>query len=437
MNHPRILRRLPGALGAALLIAGAAGASGGCSWSRFDDALELGPVEFVDRPTVVRGGFGTTLAGGDRALFVGGSPRLTPGALMMLGAGPPSVRGAIESSCDDATCTVVGAPVAVADRGPSKQCFIVGLGTSGPLGQGKGLVGSCYTGPSYKLPAPEALAKDVIDPAFEAVTSFLLPNVVALGADGDSLAVGSPDAKGAWVYPSIQGDMPPEPLPTPPEAAGSFGVAVAPLGPAAQLLVAVSAPTLARVYLFDAAQSPATPRACLTGGAAYGVVLLGFHDGPRRLLAISDGAYRVDVIDVDKIPPSPDCKAPPAAAILQQLGCMENDDVAGCAGSAFGASLAAADLDHDGDAELLVGAPGLNTRQAANSGGIQVFDLEGSTQPLRTLFLTSALANERVGTSLAVARVGDNSVVLSNAFVKQELLLFHCPTGRENLSRCQ
>ncbi len=414
----------------------AAGATG-CSWSRFDDALDQGPIEFVDRPTVVRGGFGTTLAGSDRVLFVGGSPRLTPGALMMLGAGPPTVHGTIASACDDSSCRVVGGPVAVADRGPSKQCFIVGLGIGGVLGQGKGLVAACYTGPGYKLPAPDELAKSVIDPAFDAVGNFLLPNIVALGADGDTLALGSPDAKGAWVYPSIQGDMPPEQLPTPADASTSFGVAVAPSGPAAQLAVAVSAPTLGRVYLFDASKSPATQRACLQGTAPYGVVLLSFHDAKRRLLAVSDGARRVDVLDLDKIPASPDCKAPPAEAMVQQLGCTENDDVTGCAGSAFGSSLAAGDLDGDGDAELAVGAPGLNTRGTPNSGGIQIFDLEGTNLPLRTLFLTSAVANERIGTSLGIAKTGVGSVVLSNAFIKQELLLFHCATGRESSARCQ
>jgi hypothetical protein len=412
----------------------------GCSWSRFDDALNLGPVEFVDRPTVVQGGFGTTLAGGNRVIFVGGSPRLAAGALMTLGAGPPSVLGAIEPACDDVNCKLVGGPVAVADRGPGKQCFVVGLGLGDTdIGKGKGLVGACYAGPGFKLPVPPEFGSAVIDPAFQAVSDFLLPNIVALGADGDVLAFGSPDAKGAWVYPSIQADMPPLALPVPADAVASFGVAVAPLGPVAQLAVAVSAPSLGRVYLFDAASvgQPPTTRACVSGGASYGVVLRSFHDGKRRLLAVSNGTSRVDVLDIDLIPASPDCKAAPAAAIVQQLACTESDEVTGCAGSAFGYSLASADLDGDGDQELIVGAPGLNARGTANSGGIQIFDLEGSTRPLRTLYLSSALANERVGTSVGAAQIGTSAVVLSSAFVKQELLIFHCATGREGSARCQ
>ncbi|MGZ3429362.1 MAG: FG-GAP repeat protein, partial [Polyangia bacterium] len=88
---------------------------------------------------------------------------------------------------------------------------------------------------------------------------------------------------------------------------------------------------------------------------------------------------------------------------------MPNLTIAGAAGNELGAAAAIADLDGDGNAELLLGAPG------ANSGAGAVYVIWGGASPSATIDLASATlpafvsvvtgtqTNDRLGVSLAVA----------------------------------
>jgi hypothetical protein len=152
----------------------------------------------------------------------------------------------------------------------------------------------------------------------------------------------------------------------------------------------------------------------------------------------------VQVLDVDAFPApgapgaSTACAEPPASSLKHSFGCTVTDDVFGCNGAGFGYSMATGDLDGDGDLELAVGAPGLNVRKVINGGAVQLFDLEGADAPLETLFLASPSAEDRLGTQLVALRFGDRDVVASNAFGKQQVAMFYCPSfAPGGFARCR
>jgi hypothetical protein len=170
-------------------------------------------------------------------------------------------------------------------------------------------------------------------------------------------------------------------------------------------------------------------------------------DGVDELL-IAD-ALTVTVFDgaaLELLPSSTatDCTlaALPANAVLASFGCGATPDVSGCGASEFGEALAVGDIDADGDGEVAVGAPNMSVRGESSAGAVLVYDVE-SAEPhaLRDArYLASAELGERLGTSLAMPRIGDRSVIAAGAAGAGKTVLFYCSpllSAAQRGTRCQ
>lgn len=403
-----------------------------CSWSRFDDLTKDGPVVYLDRPDAVSSQFGASAAGDGGALLVGGQPGITGAAIFRVDEQPSSA--ALTTVCgDQGRCRLVAQPAAAGDVSGGQHCFLYGVGLGdASLGDAYGVLGSCADGVAYKLPVPAAIASKVIKPLFDPLAPSGFSGILSVTSSGGRVVAASPDVGLAWTYAN---GMPVE-SPRPAGADGSYGMTVASTG----ALVAISSPASGKVFVFDAADTGLTLRGCVSGPAPWGVVMRATTDGARALLAVSDALTTVDVLDLAAIKGDGTSCAAPGAELVTTLRCAESEDGKGCDGAAFGYSLAFGDLDGDGDAELLVGAPGLNMRKKPNGGAVFVFDLEGDPVPKDTLFLSSAEAEDRLGTSVAAVRVGARDVVATGVpGQKRSAALFFCSAlgGASVGPRCQ
>jgi hypothetical protein len=405
-----------------------------CLWNRFDEEVVNAPVELLDRPAWILGGYTSVMAGdpGRDALLVGGYPLLSSGVLFSFDGGTTTLRPA----CDDqARCRLLGGPIAVADRAGGDRCFLYGVGAGAPgLKDEIGLLGGCATGQLFKLALPPSVRDLFVEKLFKpGAGAAVFPGLLSVASAGTLVAAGSPDRSLAMLFdPSM--DLPAEIL-APPGDDGSFARSIA-LAGGEPLTLAVGAPGQGRVYLFDASGPERELRACLRRPGAYGVVLHGFSDRGKPRLAISDGDGIVDVVDPSKIPPSEGCVEAPKEAIVGALRCVEDDKVTGCDDGAFGYALTSADLDGDGSPEVIVGAPGLNVRDVPNAGALAIFRLGPGGDLPRYLFLSSSSAEERVGTAVAAFRKDGRVVLASSALNKQKTPVFHCASTSPS-ARCK
>src|SRR6185436_11527713 len=67
----------------------------------------------------------------------------------------------------------------------------------------------------------------------------------------------------------------------------------------------------------------------------------------------------------------------PEKALIASFGCGQTPSISGCEASDFGAAVEVADLDGDGDGEVIVGAPTMKVRDQDRAGALLVYDLEG------------------------------------------------------------
>ncbi|MCU0655052.1 MAG: integrin alpha [Polyangiaceae bacterium] len=408
--------------------------SAGCIWSQFDDTLVNAPVEWVERPGWIRGGYGTSLAAQpDRtSILVGGEPLIGGAAIFTFEAGSKVFRPACE---DLARCRPVGVPMPMRDSAGGTDCFAYGVGPGvAALGEEAGLLGGCATGQLFKLPlSPEARDYFATTVLVGSKKAGAFPGLLALASSGPSLVAGVPDLSLALEYPPD--GAPPRALQAPP-GAESFGSSVALTRADGPPTLAVGAPRQGQVFLFALGPAAPAPRACIKRPGLYGAVLHGFTSRKRPLLAISDASTRVDIVDVALIPDAPDCREVPSDALLTTLRCTEDGDVKGCIEGAFGYALASADLDGDGAPEVIVGAPGVNVRGVPNAGVLSLFRVEPRDEMPRHLFLSSASADDRIGSSIAAFRKDGRVVIASGALTKERLPLFHCASTSPS-ERCR
>ncbi|MCW5789065.1 MAG: FG-GAP repeat protein [Polyangiaceae bacterium] len=432
----------------------------GCSWARFSDVGEDAPVLLFKKPDKLKGGFGVSLAtafaGDTTRVLVGGAPNRSRGASFQLSPGQAAQVDAVDSGfCSGGPAcmmanSVAGLGLARVPGGTSgiqlEQCFVFAIGEAG---NGTGLVARCRDQTEYALPVPEDVDRHLIQPALRGEE----PIALYLAADKDELAsviAGAPEQVPAlaWFYPPDS--MTPISLP-PPRADLSFGKAVA----SARIsgggrLLAVAAPGEGNVYLYRwrPGQAEAALLGCLGGQAGLGRALATGRVTPDAVddLVVSDDrtVYVLNGEVLSELPETtgaPTCTLAglPQGALVTSFGCGTEASVEGCERSLFGAALEVADLDGDGDGEVLVGAPLMTVRGVGSAGAVLVYDVEGE-RPFNlhdVLFMSSAEEGDQLGRSLAVARSGAQEVVVAGAPGNEKTALFFCSVFTPGLApRC-
>ncbi|MCC6648776.1 MAG: FG-GAP repeat protein [Polyangiaceae bacterium] len=401
-----------------------------CSWSRYDALTKDPPVVLLERPSSVGARFGATLGGGDDVLLTGGQPAQAGVALFVAGD-PPAPLPATATCTDLARCRSTATPAYLPSLPGKTRCFVAGIGRGeASLDDSAGLVGTCLEGGAFKLPVPEPFKARVIEPALVPFSVLGFEGVVALASADGRLGAASPETREAWLY--DPGGASFAVLPRPAYAVSSYGTTVAMVG-GARPTFAVAAPADGQVILHDPASGAV--RGCVKRAAPWGVVMTAFVDAGRSWLAVSDGAGRVDVLDLAALALDPGACVDPGAA-ARSVACAETEDLTGCSGAAFGYSLAHGDLDGDGDQELIVGAPGANVRDVPNAGAVFVFDQEGGDAPRDVLFLGAPGADDQLGAAVATTRTGAHDVVAAGLpGTRKAVAVFLC--GMSPGARCQ
>ncbi len=436
----------------------------GCSWGRFEELTENSPVVQLKRPKQINAGFGSSLQSatldGNNFVLVSGSPGSSSAAAFDLGtAEEPMLDARYASLCqsdDEMTCYSSSSPVAlpaltVAGIEPQANCFVVGVGSivHSDGQEERGLLAECEGADgrlALSLPVPSAFDEELSD-----ALSDSRPSVVALATDGAetaALLVGASDVQLAWLYPTTRED--PLLLAPPGTADESYGrhVAVASLGD--ERLYAVAAPEEGHVYLFggEAGTEPVY-RGCIGGSEGFGRTLaVGRVTGgsaPELLVADASNVHVLSAENLNGLDGSDQgaCSfaSLPERTLLGSFGCGSTASVSGCEGSEFGAAITVADLDGDGDGEVIVGAPRMKVRKAAEAGAVLVYDLEDPEdfELAEALFLSSAEAGDLLGAALTSVRLESRDVIVAGAPGNGKTGIFYCSSLATDVTsaRCQ
>lgn len=405
-----------------------------CSWTRFDDVSEDAPVLLLEKPDGVGSGFGSSVAvavaGGNHRLFVGSAPGNNGGAEFELGGGQGASKDAARGGHCDVGCTLAktaaAMPKATLEGQPRTLCFAEGWGAGGIQVQ-------CEAGEAAFLSSLAAPAGVQVDEPGKQLSIVAqrpkrgAPNqpvgelspVVAAGAT--SLANG-PGA--AWFYPA--GSQQPTALDAG-TVGPTYGAALTIFEAKGQLFIAVGEPGASRVHVFDATGALAR---CLSSSAAgFGRTLgsgpVTADDASDELLVATDAEVHVIAGATFEGAASSACQE---VAPIVALKCRSTGDLDGCGGSEFGAALAVADLDQNGDGEVLVGAPGMDVREESGAGAVFVFDVakEHPDWVLETRFISSAESGDRLGTALAVVPQDDRDIFVAGAPGNGKAAVFYC-----------
>ncbi len=433
----------------------------GCSWGRFSDVGEDAPVLLLKKPDKLKGGFGVSLssafAGDTTRVLVGGAPNRSRGASFQVSPGQSAVVDAVDSGfCSgNSACMMAGSTAGLGlARVPSgatgiqlEHCFVFAIGEAG---NGTGLLARCSDQTEYALAVPADVDRHLIRPALNGEE----PISLYLAADKDALAsviAGAPDQVPplAWFYPPDS--LTPISLP-PPVNDLSFGKAVA----SARIsgggrLLAVAAPGEDKVYLYRwrSGEDEATLLGCLGGQPGFGRALASGRVTPSatddlvvsddRLVYVFSGDVLAELPEAQGVP-SCSLAGLPAGALVTSFSCGTEASIEGCERSLFGAALEVADLDGDGDGEVLVGAPLMTVRGVGSAGAVLVYDVEGE-RPFNlhdVLFMSSAEEGDQLGRSLTVARSGAQELVVAGAPGNEKTALFFCSNFTSGLGpRCQ
>jgi hypothetical protein len=424
-----------------------------CSWTRFDDVQQDAPVLLLTKPDGVGQGFGASLAfagvDGNYRVLAASSPGAHGAAEYEIGGGQGTNHDAVRTGyCGDG-CTLGRSVAALKnawlDGKPWPWCFAVGFGVGPPANPAPspGIVVQCEAAPPN-------------------VSVLAVPSGVTLG--GPELALGSEDAEQqpllvaglvgqngdrgrAWSYDTKQDAAGPLPLELDPGATfaigPSYGRAVVVLHAGGERRIAVGEPDQARVFVFD--QSGALQR-CLSGPEHFGLALAAGQvsgSGDDELVVAdgqSNGNASVHVLDGAALTGGASGCGPGSEIVA--LSCKSTADASGCGGGEYGAALAVADLDHDGDGEVLVGAPGMSSREESAGGAVLIYDVEPAHPDWlsEAKIISSAESGDRLGSSLAIVRQPDRDIFVAGAPGNGKAAVFFCskllPSGLHG-SRCE
>lgn len=487
---------------AALLFAFVAGSTlvtASCAWSRFEDLKENVPVVEIEEPGGMPG-FGTTMATipyqNNTRLMVLGEPNLVPKAAAYdIVNDEPSSSPSSSGFCDNKRCIFGDSPAPLntltIDGASHSACFVLGVGDRN---NSLGLVGSCADGTNFVLPVagedprfPQIeTPQDVISQDLTAANlgSLMVADFrYAASDDAQPVIAASSKFLGAsWFYPAGSKDpvaitllFPPEDDPNPQSPDDprdrygfTFGneIAVASVAQGGHL-IAIATPqgvgeVESAIWLFRELDGkivhdgpnpdqPA-PVGCLPGFTRnFGTYMHTgrLFGGNSDELFISDGAT-ISIYDAGVLaenPPTTGCNGPPlgSAGYLTGVTCVGTSTVTGCSSvrTGFGRSIAIADVDGNGENELVVGAPMLAVDGTQGAGAVLVYDVDRTGEQTRLLearIISSRDTGDALGASVAGLRIGSRDVIAAGASGLGSFFLFYCSTAGgsgKSSSRCE
>ncbi len=432
----------------------------GCSWGRFDDVTADAPVVILDKPSGVGAGFGsamTALSHDDRGLLlVHGTPGRSRAALFDVGTGTSPLEDALSDNfCTNETggCFLgsSSAPIPLG-VGPSGKevlnCYALGLGEK--LDNPAGILIECEDKTVFTIAVTPMLRSEI-----EEGLGNALSEVVALSSDEreePALVAGFDTFATALYYPKIDAGF--VELDAPRPRGPGFGRTVNVTRVADRNLAVVGAPEQDSIHLFSVEDGDAPVPAylgCIRGGDGFARTLASgqiFDDVAAPVLAVADleqvllfDTAALLALDAGAEAECVPLESLPRGVEVTRVKCGETGAVQGCGASDFGASLAIGDVDGDGDGELVVGAPGMSARDVSNAGAVAYFDLEDpdDTQITDLKFIASAESGDRLGTSLAMARIESRHVVATGIPGSGRSAIFYCPSflpARLGAGRC-
>jgi hypothetical protein len=418
-----------------------------CSWSEFDKFEADAPVVSIDAPDTVRIAFGRSLVSdprnGNPTLLVAGQPGASAAAAYAVGTeqkpGTDPIQEGFCSGDRVAPCLLAAQPAPVRlvnTRDKLDNCFAYGWGKDRSA-RNNGIVARCTDASDITLPVPTK-AREEHDADFARDGEYQPLFLVSDRFSKNTLVAGLPNQARAWFYPagddSVLGLAP-----VGGRAPDSYGgqVAIASLDDSGdERLIAVAAPEVGQVYLFRSTQDePAVAIGCIGDGFGFGRTLAsGDVDGDDvadlvvaddRLVTALSGAV------LATLPPAVGAAcsfgALPQGAVLASFGCGTDEAASGCSGSDFGVALSVADLDGDGDGEIVVGAPGLEVYGVSNAGALLVYDAESGSHALAdVLFASDPEGDDRLGFSLTAIAQKGRDIVAAGAPGRSQVDLFFC-----------
>jgi hypothetical protein len=399
---------------------------------------ERTPIELLERPGPLNAGYGDAVAvaavGEQVVALVGGVPLVSRAATFELGFDErPGIQAVNDSLCETAggrTCFFANAPAGLAKArlgaDEHERCFALGLGRDEGA---TGLLMRCGS-LSFVYPVPAPVETALTNVFGSARVPPSLHTVSDRGAEPALLAA-SPSVGVAWFYAPLTSV--PEEFPSPPAPSASYGAALAALRIPGGFVFAIADPTAGAVWLHRSVGAGVEPIGCLGGSEGFGRSLaagrVDADDNDELVVAtgaevhVWSGAALADA-PVLTDPASCGSEVLPAEARLAELRCEESSVARGCAEADFGAALAVADLDGNGEGEIVVGAPGMTARGKRGSGAVLVYQVGGGLVDTRVA--TASDDGGRFGASLAPVPQRGRDVLLVGLPGAQKAALVYC-----------